>query len=252
MPNEWWETFFTSPLWLEVQSSIWSAEVTERQAAAIAQLLDISPPDRVLDVPCGEGRLSIELAALGYRVTGVDITRPLLDRARQEAKRRGVRVDWRRHDMRRLPDENDFRAGFDGAFCAWGSFGFFDDAGNLSQLKAVARSLRPGGRFLADFHIMESLLPQFQKRGWHSAGEVIILEERSLDLEQGMLKSEWTLIKGAESVQQTSVQRLYTYGQLVAMLREAGFASWQAYESLSGEPFEFGSRRLVMVAQKPE
>lgn len=251
MAEDWWETLFSAPLWMEVQAGMWPAEISRQQAGQIAQLLEISPPDPILDVPCGEGRLSIELADLGYRVTGVDLTGPLLDRARGQAELRGVEVSWLQGDMRHLPEGGDFAGGFEAAFGAWGSFGYFDDAGNLTYLQAVARALRPGGRFLFDGHCMESLLPQFQKRGWGQVGQVLVLEERRLDLEQGAILGEWTFIKGQERDQQKSVMRLYTYRQIVELLQAAGFERWQSYGSLNGEPFELGAKRLVMVARKP-
>lgn len=61
MPNKqkgWWNEFFTD-LWLEFQQTWWPAEHTTKQCTVIEDLLKLTPGARVLDVPCGEGRISV-------------------------------------------------------------------------------------------------------------------------------------------------------------------------------------------------
>ncbi len=164
MQTEWWERFFSGP-WLDVQRQIRTEEETCNEADFIQKLLQLAPQAKVLDVPCGEGRLSLEMASRGYQVTGVDITLPLLDDARRKATERQLNIVWEHRDMRDLPCQEEF----DGAFCFWGSFGYFDEQGNADFLKAVCRALKPGARFLVDTHIAETLLPIFQERGWRHA-----------------------------------------------------------------------------------
>ena len=52
------------------------------RGALITRALDVQPGSELLDVPCGAGRLSVALAASGFRVTGVDLSPAFLDRAR--------------------------------------------------------------------------------------------------------------------------------------------------------------------------
>ena len=96
----------------------------------------------MLDLCCGPGRFSIELAKRGFRVTGVDRTRFLLGKAKSREKKAGVKVEWVESDMR------DFvRPGaFDLALSMFTSFGYFDDkADDLRVLRQVCESLKPGG-----------------------------------------------------------------------------------------------------------
>jgi len=53
-----------------------------------------------LDLCCGPGRCSIALARTGFRVTGVDRTKFLLDKARARAKATKVKIEWVHMDMR--------------------------------------------------------------------------------------------------------------------------------------------------------
>ena len=71
-------------------------------AEALRKALKLVQPTGkdVLDLCCGPGRWAIPFARDGFRVTGVDRTKRFLDRARADAKRAGVRIEWVRQDMR--------------------------------------------------------------------------------------------------------------------------------------------------------
>jgi SAM-dependent methyltransferase len=243
--NEWWQEFF--PAWAEVQRQAKSEEETRVEADCIENLLQLPLQATVLDVPCGDGRLALQLAALGCRVTGVDITLPLLEDARRKAAERRLEVTWEQRDMRDLP----WRDAFDGAFCFWGSFGYFDEQGNADFLKAVARTLKPGARFLLETHVLETLLPRFQERTWEQFGETILLHARRFDHGRSRVNEAWTFVKGGQSVERQSSIRIYTYHELCGLLAEAGFTECEGYDGASETPFRLGARRLVLVATRP-
>ena len=58
---------------------------------------------KIIDIGCGTGRHSIELAKRGYRMTGIDLSESQLKRAKEKAKEQGVQVVFERHDARSLP-----------------------------------------------------------------------------------------------------------------------------------------------------
>ncbi len=242
---DWWEGFF-SGLWLEVQRQFKSEEQTQAEADFIEKALALAPGAHVLDAPCGEGRIALTLAARGYQVTGVDITEPLLDDARRQAATRGLDVTWERRDMRDLPWEG----AFDAVLCFWGSFGYFDDAGNIEHVQAVARALKPGGRFVIDTHVAESLFRVFTSRGWNPVGDILLLEERRYDHVRSRTEVEWTFVREGVIQRQSSSIRVYTYNELCRLLESAGFGAFAGYGSLDVEPFALRSPRLYLVATK--
>ncbi len=245
--KDWWKDFFsgiTVDLWLAVVS----AEQSRAEADFIEKALQVPAGAKLLDAPCGGGRLALELASRGYQLTGVDIAPDFLREARSQAAERQLRIAWEQRDMRDLP----WPATFDGAFCFGNSFGYFEDDGNESFLKAVACALKPGARFVLDTASVEMILPNFQEHQWSRAGSIIMLEENRYDHVQGRIDTEYTFIAEGKMEKRWGFQRLYSYSELCRLLEKAGFAKSEGYGSLSQEPFKLGSQRLLLVTGKKD
>jgi len=125
-------------------SQHWNADRYARNARFVANLatpvMDLLAPragERILDLGCGDGVLTRELADLGCRVIGADASPELVDAAR------ALGLDVRVIDGQALAFENDFDAVFSNAALHW-----MPDA--RAVLTGVAHALVPGGRFVAE------------------------------------------------------------------------------------------------------
>ncbi len=245
----WWVSFFQGP-WGSLQQGGFPPEKTREEVDFIVKALELGDSERVLDVPCGEGRHSIELASRGFAVSGTELNPNALQTARANAEERGVTVDFRQGDMRSLSAEGEF----DAAICYGGSFGYFDDEGNLEFVKAVAGALADSGRFIIDTPVAESLFPQYKERDWQwwdeEAQDMRVLQERSWDLRAGRIRGTWTFIGPDETSTSDVSIRIYTCRELCELLREAGFQEFRTIEPMTHAPFKMGSRRLSLVASK--
>lgn len=111
--------------------------------------LALEPGSRVLDLGCGPGRHSIELASRGVDVVGIDISESFVDVATRLAGENSS-ATFLRADARDLPFEHEMLiAGFDVVIClCQGAFGLMTATGDdRAVLAGMARLLRPGGRF---------------------------------------------------------------------------------------------------------
>ncbi len=90
------------------------------------KLLKLKKGDSVLDLGCGYGRHCIPLAHKGLKVTGIDISKYLLRRAKSEAGKQHLLIEYKNADMRKLPFENMF----DAIVNNYQSFGFFKHEDN--------------------------------------------------------------------------------------------------------------------------
>src|SRR6185369_7365585 len=109
-------------------------ERTQTEVKFLLEHLRCDPGAHVLDVPCGNGRLSFELARRGLRVTGVDISQEFIAEAqlkqtgsldsseRADGNDGTARLEFILRDMRFLEDESIY----DGAYCFGNSFAFLE------------------------------------------------------------------------------------------------------------------------------
>ena len=134
------------------ESGSWSIREEYEFAATPEQvekaLVLTKPNGKVaLDLCCGPGRCSIALAQTGFRITGVDRTKYLLDKARANARAAKVKIEWVQTDMRDFARTDAFNL----ILSMFTSFGYFDDKNeDIQVLRNIFTSLRPGGVCLID------------------------------------------------------------------------------------------------------
>lgn len=247
-PRErWYETFFDD-LALDVWQRSRDEDLTREEAGYLAEVLELDGPRRVLDVPCGDGRHAVRLAAAGHDVTGVDAAEENGRRLAARADAAGVSVRFVRADMRELPT-----AAFDAAYCWGNSFGYFPRAETERFVRAMADALVPGGRLAIDTALAaESLLPELSRQSWHRVDDRrTILLECEYDVAESRLDTTYTtLLDGRVVSARPSHAWIFTSGELVAMAERAGLEVVALHGDLDGAAFELASERLVLVARR--
>jgi SAM-dependent methyltransferase len=218
---------------------------SDRAVEAIWRLLDLRPGARVLDLACGHGRIANRLADRGCRVTALDVTPLFLERARQDAERLGVEVEYVEGDMRSLPWENEFDA-----IVSWfTSFGYFSDEENRHVLREAAKAVRPGGSFLIENNNLPAILRGLREVDVVEREGRFMLDRRRFDVSTNRMLTE-RIALGAEAPRRAEFfVRMFTFPELRDWLLDAGFAEVKGYGGL-GEPLTLESWRLLTVARR--
>jgi SAM-dependent methyltransferase len=227
-----------------------TAQQTMRETAFIESSLSLPPDGELLDVGCGYGRHAIELGQRGFRVTGLDLSLPLLIRAADEAQRRGLSVNFVHADMREMTYDSQFAA----AYCVLTSFGYFDEETNLRVASSICRALKPGGRFLVEAVNRDYIMSDLPSRVWWEGDGCVVLEEVDFDFHTSRVLIRRSIVFGdGRQVENEISIRAYSLHELGRILRRAGFQVLDVSGSLAGkEPFlGAASRHVVIVCERP-
>lgn len=247
--KEWWESYFDAQYLLEYEP-IFSPARDRADVARLIEILGLAAGERVLDVPCGQGRHAHLLAEAGFDVTGLDYSRHLLDIANERGTAPNLR--YARGDMRALP------ARWSGRFAAvlnlFTSFGFFlDPADDQRVIREFARVLRPGGVLVWHGGSRDGVMARFLSRDWwNSKDGTMIAHERDFDPLSGILtiRSHWSG-KRASGEREHRI-RLYTASRLAELCQSADLIVEEAFDGWNGAPLSRRSSEMLLVARKNE
>jgi SAM-dependent methyltransferase len=228
-----------------------TAQQTGREVAFIREVLALPEGSEVLDVACGYGRHALEFAQSGLRLTGLDLSLPLLIRAADDAQKRGLAVNFVHADMREMA----FNGQFDGAYCVMSSFGYFDEETNLRVASSICRSLKPGGRFLLDIINRDYIVGDLPSRVWWEGDGCVVLEEVDFNYHTSrvVIRRSVVFIDGRQTEQEISM-RAYSLHELGKLLRQAGFRVLEVSGGLATRSKFYGSasRNIIAVCERPE
>ena len=243
-------SFESDEFWRDLGPILFTADRWERARGdvdQILQLLDPAPGASILDLACGPGRIALELARRGFRVTGVDRTAAYLAEARERAAADGLDVEFVHADMREFSRPE----AFDLAINAWTSFGYFEDpADDRLVLENAYASLVLGGCFLIELMGREALARVYRSANvTHNEDGSLLTEETRVVDNWSALESTWTHGKDGQAREYAFRLRLHGASDLTALLSEVGFNVVAVHGGLDGSPYDHEAKRLVVVAR---
>ncbi len=242
MNGDWVQKLFveSSELFLQIMNEKWSTAETE--ANAIAKLLRKYglKNGKILDLMCGNGRISINLAKLGYKVIGIDLSSMYIEDAEKRAKEHGVEenVKFFAGDVRELDKVVKDEGKFDAVINIWTSLGYYDDdTDQLIFSKARKLTKRGGILIIANCASRDLLIKTFQPKIWEKIGKFIILHESEFNYQSSKLKSTWSVFKQENNnlkfLKKLEINlRLYSIHELVTILKKAGWETIEAYKNI--------------------
>jgi D-alanine-D-alanine ligase len=259
LPQEWWRKLFNA-LYVKTDGDVVeNIENTRREVDFIVAAAAIQTHSTILDLCCGQGRHSLELARRGFRnVTGVDRSRYLVRLARKRAQSEGLQVVFKEGDARnpRLPESS-----FDCVAIMGNSFGYFSNKQDDERvLTSVGKILRPTGQLVLDITDGAYMAEHFERRSWEWIDEHhFVCRERSISQDGERLISREVIVHDEMGViaDQFYAERLYTRASIARLLEKTGFRNIRHHghaEAQSDRDQDLGmmARRILLSADAPQ
>jgi SAM-dependent methyltransferase len=213
----------------------------------------------VLDVACGTGRHALELAARGYRVTGVDNSDDMLARARDSAASASASIEYHVRDMRNI-DLGGHR--FDAATCLFDSIGYVaTTAGVIETLGSIYEHLRPDAVVVIEYWHAAAMLRLYDPvrvRRWETAdSDIERISETVLRASEQLADVHYTIREFRRdgtvvSLSETHTNRYFLCEEMDQLLRTAGFvplARYSGYDEVA--PITEDTWHVVAAARRP-
>jgi SAM-dependent methyltransferase len=223
---------------------------------------------KILDIGCGTGRHSVELARRGYSMTGIDLSESQLDRAREKAREQKLEIEFQMHDARSLPFSREFDLAI--MICE-GAFPLMEtDEMNFRILENATKALKDKGKLIFTtlnglfpiFHSVKDFIEQAQATekqgtdGYNCRSTDPSPVDLTFDLMTFRDYSKTTVTDDDGNTKELACnERYYVPSEITWMLKSLGFRQIDIYgaklgafsrnDKLSTEDFE-----MLVVAQK--
>jgi SAM-dependent methyltransferase len=222
-------------------------ERTSMEIDFILSIFDIKPGDSILDIGCGSGRHSIELARRGFNVLGIDPSAVMIASARERAAGGGISPDFLQMKGEEFQRGNEF----DASICLFTTLGqVIDHQDNRHLLINAAQSLRPGGYFIIDVPQREWLENNLKTYERFGEGETYTEVERNYDQKLKLVTEVFTQLSPNGQRDYLLRYRIFNQAEIKKLLVNAGFVDITFYGGYDGIPLVAECPTMVVSARK--
>ena len=239
---------FFEGLYKEVWRTIIPPALTEAECDFIQDVSNLNPSDRVLDMMCGYGRHTIELAKRNLHVTAIDNLPDYIEEINELSVQQSLDIRAISSDIMDVRLEPGYKA----AICMGNSFAFFNAEEALALLKKVSKSLAPQGVLIINsWMIAEIAIKFFKQHDWHYSGPYKCILENNYLFHPSRIETEQTIIAPNGQIENVKgVDYIFTLNELEQMFNEAGLCTAGLYSTPRKKKFTLGDGRIYIVAEK--
>lgn len=241
--SNWFEEWFNSPLYEKLYVNR-DEDEAQQLVDLLEETLTLHTCSRILDLGCGRGRHSINLARKGYNVTGIDLSDQAIETAKERAEELGLEnVSFKVGDMR-----NPLPQTFDAIVNLFTTFGYFlDDDENAAVFDSVIQMLKPGGIFVLDYLNAQKVRTSFEPTGNGTFQDIDY--DISRYLKNGAIHKDIKFRKESTGDQRTYSERVKLYGLdwFEREMKKRNLHIEHVYGNYRGAAFDPGSSPRMLI-----
>jgi len=232
----------------EIWRHIFPEKTTLAEVEFIANEGKLNTGNSLLDVMCGYGRHSLELARKGIKVTAVDNLPDYIDEIKEKAAAGKLEIECLCEDAL----EMQLHKQYDAAICMGNSLQFFNEEHTLRLLSNISAHLKPGGKFFINtWSIAEIAMKDFKDKSWSRIGELLFLTDCKLLFHPTRIETNSIIITDSgERENKTGIDFIYSISEMETMLNKTGFQLKEIYSVPGKKQFTVGEPRAYIVAEK--
>ena len=222
--------------------------LTVAETDFIIELAELNENDSVLDLMCGYGRHSLELARRGIRVEAIDNLADYIDEIQATADSEKLEVKVRCENVVSVK----LGVVYDAVVCMGNSFSFFDRENTIKILHNISNHLKPGGELIINsWMVAEIAIRHFREKDWHYAGEYKCVLDYQYLFNPSRIESEQTIISNEGQVEVVKgIDYIYSIEELEQMFAEVGLRTTGLYSTPRKRKFNLGDSQIYIVAEK--
>ncbi len=214
----------------------------------------ISKKDRILELACGTGNITVPLSKKGYELIAIDRSIEMLSQAQQKAVALNLTIEFYQQDMLNLQVQELYKT----ILCLCDGINYILDLKDLRAFfQKVYSLLREGGVFIFDISTYYKLKEVLGGNTYgEDLGDITYLWENFFSEEEETVEMDLTFFQinrngFYEKHKEFHIQKAYRHQELQSLLKETGFSSVESYHDLSFNQPRENSHRIFFVCRKP-
>lgn len=240
-------TFFDG-YYKEIWRHIFPEKTTLAEVDFIISDGKLIPGNSVIDIMCGYGRHSLELARRGLKVTAVDNLPDYINEIKERAAIENLQVESICTDVLEMQIDKQY----DTALCMGNSLQFFNEEDTLRLLSNISGHLKPAGKlFINTWSIAEIAMKNFKEKSWSRFGELLFLTDSKLLFHPTRIEiSSIIIADSGDREEKTGIDFIYSISEFETLLNKTGFELKEIYSIPGKKQFTVGEPRAYIVAEK--
>ena len=232
----------------DIWRQIFPEKTTNAEVDFIVEEAKLDSSSKVLDLMCGYGRHSLELARRKINVTAVDNLPDYINEIQEKTRSEKLSLQCICIDVLEMEIDQEY----DAVICMGNSLQFFNEEDVIRLLSNISEHLKAKGKLVINtWSIAEIAMNSFKEKSWSRIGELLFLTESKFLFHPTRIETNSiTITDAGEKEEKTGIDFIYSISELESMFNKTGFQLKEIYSIPGKKRFTVGEPRAYIVAEK--